>query len=288
MQGSTVLKEHDDGANTLVIVVEPVEADSRGLVDPATALEHFTLDRRAPAPPVARFIDRYWFVSWDLPPGAVHYQEVVLHPVVNVVFEGGGGAVGGPRDERFVRGLRGRGSAVGVMSRPGGFAAFTDIPAADLRNTQLPIGDVFGEEGQAIAASLGGDPGVEAATTILDEWLSRLAPPDEHPCEQAIAVADIVIGDPAISSVEQLAGAAGVSVRQVQRLFTTHVGLSPKQVIRRYRIYEVAERVAHGEVIGWAELAVELGFADQAHLTREFTSMFGMPPGMYARMASPA
>jgi AraC-like DNA-binding protein len=54
-------------------------------------------------------------------------------------------------------------------------------------------------------------------------------------------------------------------------------------VIRRYRLHEVTERMAAGGPVDWAGLAVELGYADQAHLVRDFTDLFGEPPTYYAR-----
>jgi AraC-like DNA-binding protein len=47
----------------------------------------------------------------------------------------------------------------------------------------------------------------------------------------------------------------------------------------------VAARVAAEESIDWADLAVELGFADQAHLIRAFTATVGTSPAAYAREA---
>lgn len=55
---------------------DPVDRDSRGVLHPGAGLERFRLDRYAPAPAVARFIDRYWIVSWDLPPAVTHTQQV--------------------------------------------------------------------------------------------------------------------------------------------------------------------------------------------------------------------
>jgi AraC-like DNA-binding protein len=45
----------------------------------------------------------------------------------------------------------------------------------------------------------------------------------------------------------------------------------------------VAARVAADETIDWADLAIELGFADQAHLIRAFTATVGTSPAAYAR-----
>lgn len=92
----------------------------------------------------------------------------------------------------------------------------------------------------------------------------------------------MVAADPRIARVDDLAARCESSVRRVQRLFAEYVGVSPKWVIRRYRLHEVTERMAAGSRIDWAGLAAELGYADQAHLARDFTSVFGEPPTHYA------
>ena len=53
-------------------------------------------------------------------------------------------------------------------------------------------------------------------------------------------------------------------------------------MIRRYRLLEAAEAVAHGTPVVWADVARQLGFSDQAHLTRDFTAAFGVSPARYA------
>lgn len=69
--------------------------------------------------------------------------------------------------------------------------------------------------------------------------------------------------------------------RTLQRLFPRLVGVSPLWVIRRRRLQRVAERMDGDTDGNLAELASELGFADQAHLTREFRRVIGRPPGAY-------
>ena len=82
--------------------------------------------------------------------------------------------------------------------------------------------------------------------------------------------------------VDDFARAEGLSVRALQRLFSTYVGVSPKWVILRYRIHEALERAGTRTGIDWAALAAELGYADQAHLVRDFTATVGVPPTAYA------
>jgi AraC-like DNA-binding protein len=58
-------------------------------------------------------------------------------------------------------------------------------------------------------------------------------------------------------------------------------------VIRRWRIVEAADRAAHGEPVVWADLAAELGYSDQAHLTRDFRAHLGTTPAAYAQRITP-
>ena len=66
------------------------------------------------------------------------------------------------------------------------------------------------------------------------------------------------------------------------RSLADYVGVSPKWVMRRARLHEAAEHADSGEPVDWAALASDLGYADQAHLTRDFTVTIGVPPARYA------
>jgi transcriptional regulator GlxA family with amidase domain len=115
---------------------------------------------------------------------------------------------------------------------------------------------------------------------------AHLAPPDPTAGEVADMVARIA-ADPKLTRVDELATLLGVGIRRLQRLFAEYVGVGPKWVIRRYRLHEVTERLAKGVDVDWARLAAELGYADQAHFSRDFTAMFSEPPSCYAERYGP-
>ena len=73
----------------------------------------------------------------------------------------------------------------------------------------------------------------------------------------------------------------GASARGLQRLFREYVGVSPKWVMQRYRLFEAAERLAAGGVDG-AQVAQELGYFDQAHFIHDFKAMVGRSPLEFA------
>jgi AraC-like DNA-binding protein len=276
------LEERD---NYAAMVVEPVERDSRGILHPSAGLEHFRLGRVAPSAAVARFVDRYWLPSWSLPAGHRHEQVVLVHPVVNVVFDASGATVGGVRRERFTRELTGSGRVLGVMFRPAGFRPFLGRPMSTLTDTTVPLSTVLtgaSELERSVATALAdGVPDSDVAA-LVDAALADRVPAARQASEDTTVWAERIATDRELRRVDDVADLAGVSVRGLQRRFADHVGIGPKWMIRRYRLYEVAERAARDEELDWATLAADLGYADQAHLVRDFTAAVGEPPTRYA------
>ncbi|RCV48525.1 AraC family transcriptional regulator [Marinitenerispora sediminis] len=257
--------------------------DARGIIAPEAGLARFQLDRHPPSPAVARFVDRYWSVTWDLRGRAPHTQRVFAHPVVNVVFSPGAAAVHGPTTRVSEQTLHGAGWVLGVMFRPAGFRPFLGRPMSGILDAVLDLAEVMGPAAAEAVAAVTAAPDARARAAAADAFLAGRLPRHPQPSERTGAAAERAAADPAVVSVESLAAGEGLSVRQLQRRFADHVGLGPKAVIRRYRLYEVAERARRGGDVHWARLAAELGYSDQSHLTREFTAVVGTPPQRYHR-----
>jgi AraC-like DNA-binding protein len=254
--------------------------DGGAILHPRLARERFTVDRDEPSPDVARIVDHYWRARWTIDAGEEHRQLVLSHPVVNVSMTAGTHRVVGPSIRPVERRLTGTGTTFGVMFRPGGFWPLLGRSVASIANDEAALADVL----PAIAEPLGraGDAAAAgAAPATVDDALAAGLPSGPWASEETTALAELARSDRGIVRAEQLAVIAGVSVRTLQRRFRAHVGLSPKQVIQRYRLQEVAERARHGHV-DWAGVAAELGYADQAHLTRDFRAVIGETPRAYS------
>ncbi|MEM7144684.1 MAG: helix-turn-helix domain-containing protein [Verrucomicrobiota bacterium] len=79
---------------------------------------------------------------------------------------------------------------------------------------------------------------------------------------------------------ESLARKTGLSVRAFERKFKKHFQLTPRQFFMRMRVTHAASRLVNTtDPIG--EIAVDSGFSDQSHLSREFRRHFGEPPSKY-------
>lgn len=82
--------------------------------------------------------------------------------------------------------------------------------------------------------------------------------------------------------IAELAEQVGLSVRQLERRFRKAAGLTPKQYSRTRRFRSAVMVLTGDEEVNWATRAAESGFADQAHLTHEFSSLTGRSPTSFA------
>ncbi|MGH4032385.1 DUF6597 domain-containing transcriptional factor [Actinomycetota bacterium Odt1-20B] len=262
--------------------------DTRGIVDPAGLLTRVRFRRRLPAEPLRAYVEHYWLIDWDLPePYATH---VVPHPAVNVVFQllpgqAPFGEVAGVGLGLFGKKLRGRGRVCGAQFRPGGFRPFAPGRAvAEWTGREVPLADVFGPLAEDLAPGVLGPDDEHARVAALDAFLLDLAPAPDPRADLAMRLVARVRADRTMRRVDALARTEGLSVRALQRLFAAYVGVGPKWVVLRYRIHEALERAgsaADGRGVDWAGLAAALGYADQAHLVRDFTATVGVPPTAY-------
>jgi len=74
-----------------------------------------------------------------------------------------------------------------------------------------------------------------------------------------------------------------LSKRTLQRLFQQYVGVSPKWVIKRYRLHEAVERLAAGNEVDWTRLDLDLEYFDQAHFIKDFKAIIGKTPSEYTK-----
>ena len=260
-----------------------------GVLDLRAGLERFDTWRRPPAPALAELVEHYWRVQWDVPGPEPYMQHTLSNASVHLCVQEGRSRIQGVVTGRFTTPLLGRDRVFGVKFRPAGFRPFLGSPVAPLTDRSIPVAAVFGEDGDAYVRrvlALGGDD--EAAAETADAFLlARLPAPDPAVAEVNRLVA-LIVGKRAITRVDQVVERAGTGTRTLQRLFHEYVGVSPKWVIQRYRLHEAAQRLAEERDVSLADLALDLGYADQAHFVRDFKSVVGRPPAAYARDADGA
>lgn len=268
---------------------DPEAGPARGVLRRAIAPGVYGHARRIPAPSLRPWILHYWLVSWDIPDGVQQTVETIPHPNIHLVFSSGEPAsavVYGVPTIKFSRVLEGKARTFGVKFRAGGFRAFYSGPVSALRGKSLPATEVFGPEVESVAAMLTGDHSENALIAAADQFFLRRIPAHDANAERAASLVEMIQRETEIHSVSEVALRAHASERSLERLFREYVGISPKWVIRRYRLHEVVENLNAGLPVDWAALAASLGYYDQSHLIREFRSLTGYSPERFRRLAN--
>ncbi len=145
-----------------------------------------------------------------------------------------------------------------------------------------------GVDEAALLRQVTGEAAEAGRISVLAAALEQAVDPDRVlPAGQVAEVARLAETNRAVRRLSDLCDLAGIGQRTLQRMFLQYAGVSPTWVIRRYRLLEAAESVREGKPVSWAEVAADLGYADQAHLTRDFRSAIGQTPAAYAAAQSP-
>lgn len=252
--------------------------------------------RSHPSPPVARYppsedlgdIARgFWIPAWDYPPGEVRVQRVLQYPVCLVVVAVDYARFIGVTTGLSTVELAGRGWAVGLMLQPAGGRWLLGRSVAPMVDTHLDLAEVEGIDGGRLARDVRRVMDDDPASVNAHRQAMRLVEDAIRPRGPVDAIGglvnDIVAhveNHPDLMRVDELAAAAAVSERHLQRLTREWIGVSPKWLIQRRRLHDAAEQLK-SQWVDLAELAASLGYSDQAHFTRDWSRVTGVPPGAY-------
>ena len=86
--------------------------------------------------------------------------------------------------------------------------------------------------------------------------------------------------------MQQLTERWEIGERRLQRLVRSRLGITPKWLLQRHRLQEAAALIGRGMGPDLSHVAYALGYADQAHFTRDFAAVTGMSPGEYMRQVN--
>jgi len=249
------------------------------------------LARLRVGPAVADLVRHVWIPRWNLPPGVVVEQGVLEYPSANLVIEADAAALYGPELGRGGQRLEGAGWAFGALLQPGVARLLVPGPMRSLIGGSVSLDELRVTDAAAmthdvrVAVASADDAGALAA---FEAWLigQHLELGDE--ARLVRRVVELAEENRSILRADDLADATGLGLRSLQRLVREQLGLTPKWLIRRYRMQEAAAALAGPDAPALADLAASLGFADQAHLTREFRAVIGETPRRYAEVARAA
>jgi len=259
----------------------------RGVVGRPASTSVFDLDRWAPSDATARFVEHFWSVRWDLREEGPFDSVVITFPSMHITHEWGDDSPrhGFPLPNTLVQGvvervfhttISERGAVVGARFRPGGYAARFDRDAATMTGRVQPV------DNELFGAAIHLDDDVLSASARMDELIGASAGELDPTYVSLTALVSRIRDDDRLHRVEQVMRYSPWSARTTQRVFRRYVGVPVKWVLCRYRLQQAALEIESHPDVDFADLAVRLGWYDQAHFINDFRTMLGNTPGDYA------
>ena len=209
-----------------------------------------------PPPHLGELVERAWVV--DGPPEPV---RVLPDGCMDLIRMSERIVVAGPDTTAFLN-PRGREAFVGLRFRPGALPRLLGVPAAELRNSRVPLTDLGVK--CARDRSL-----VELATALASDEMAKETAPWSL---RQLSYITKSLGSGA--AVADVARNVGWSSRTLQRQCTAVYGYGPATLRRILRFRRAVRLLDDGT--SSADAAAEAGYADQPHLHREVRNLAGM------------
>jgi AraC-like DNA-binding protein len=172
---------------------------------------------------------------------------------------------------------------IGVRFHPARAYPFLAVAPAEVVDTVAPAIDVMARELSTLPARLEPAASETLFTAVENALMARLGRVGSDRRFDRLASALTAADGAAVAS---LAGAAGISLRQFERLFKSRAGVSAKTLQRVVRFHRVASRLLdEDDAPDLATLALDEGFFDQAHMSHEFRALAEVSPSRYLERA---
>src|SRR5262249_51277813 len=195
----------------------------------------------------------------------------------------------GPDRSARIETLRPGSLVVGFKFRPGAAARWLRAPISLFAGTRIPLEEVWGTKARAIAEWAGDAKTESGIVQRIEVRLEDLARDMPSPDVEAVRMFSLLDSKGVVTSTDAagIASILGVSVRTLRRRCEELFGYGPKTLERILRFQRFLTLVRSSMETHLADCALQAGYADQPHLSRESRRICGLSPRMIvARLKS--
>lgn len=245
--------------------------------------------RRRSGIALAPYVETLWYCEGYQ---ASHRQERVLpngrfQLIIDLVPKRGTPVIIGMRTTHSILETPAIQCVMGVVFRPGGTLPFFGTPADEFYNLTVPLDQVWNFASADLRDHLLEAKSPAARMDLLEAaLLQRLKPVSELHGTVRYMLSEFD-RTPSAAGILGVARNTGMSRRRLTQLFREQVGLTPKLYCRLRRFQQVVHRIASGASIHWAQVSLEGGYYDQAHMAHEFREFSGVSPGAWRASERP-
>ena len=246
-----------------------------------------------PSPELQPFVKCFWTLEDD-GAGEPARQRIIPDGCMEMIFHYGdpykqyfedGRSVIQPRSFIFGQITRhleieptGRSGIVAARFLPEGLAPFIPAPVSSLENKAVAIADLFGKNAEALERDVMAAAHTPQRIKLIEGFLiAQLADPQMIDTV-ARACVETIFETQGQLDVVQLADKMNINRRNMERRFTSVIGMSPKQLSKLVRLQTAMKIMEQGKFSSLTSLAYETGYYDQAHFIKDFKEFTGVSP----------
>jgi AraC-like DNA-binding protein len=178
----------------------------------------------------------------------------------------------------------GRAETFGIRLKPEGLLQLFKIPASVIYQDCTDLELVLGKNINAFSDNLYGVKDIHSLIQISEQFLLNKLQQVKSERNYVIEATKLIRQAKGALSIEKLSESLYVSKRQLERSFKDHYGASPKvyqRIIRFRYAYDYIQRSKNQPT--WADVAYSFGYADQAHLIKDFKEFTGHVPSLLSQ-----
>ncbi|MGO6737805.1 helix-turn-helix domain-containing protein [Rhizobium ruizarguesonis] len=229
----------------------------------------------APPPTLRHHFSRLW--SHALHDGPLAMVAIVPDGYCDLLWIDGRLVVAGPDRAAAFPVIQPGATVIGARFAPGAAAPWLETPLSALVGCSVPLADFGRKDTAEFEARLADCPDPSAATALFGRLLEEAARDEEEPArEAAVIFAAADSRRPAPGLLDRL----GMSERQLRRRCHHHFGYGAKTLERICRFQRFLDLCRRSDTMPLARLALEAGFADQPHMTREVGELSTLTPAV--------
>jgi AraC-like DNA-binding protein len=176
----------------------------------------------------------------------------------------------------------GTASCLQINFTPLGARRFFGMPMSEIADRMVGLDDVLGQDGMALREQLANQPDWNRRFDLAEAFVVRKLASTNAPSREIEWAFDHILNRCGRVKIASIARSIGWSRKHLGQRFAQDIGLGPKTVARIVRFNRALTLSRAGENGGWAGIAAECGYSDQAHLVREFGELAGASPGAWS------
>jgi len=165
-----------------------------------------------------------------------------------------------------------------VRFHPNGFLPFATLSIKEMENTAVSLERLFGNEGLEIEQKILIAVSTPERIRLIESFLlNRLT--DAATVDRIVkSTIETILTANGQLSVDELSKQTNINRRQLERKFSSTVGLSPKQLSKTIRLQATLKILLNKQFTSLTALAYEGEFYDQAHFIKDFKEFTGFTP----------